>query len=163
MKPELRQFASLKREDFERIPLWMACHGADYDEPWYDDTDEETFRPFSGGQPVEATGGVFLAKAAATLADGSSLTGFVSPDAKHEMGMVQPQLFVGEKRFSFWGGAAGVPQKSRDAFYQMLGKDAASIFPIRFAVAPGLVKESKAISVDGFYRMMGKDRVVVER
>jgi hypothetical protein len=48
VKPELRQFGSLTAEDFERIPVWLACHVADYDEPWYDETDEETFRPWSG-------------------------------------------------------------------------------------------------------------------
>jgi hypothetical protein len=48
LTPILKQFAALTIEDFAQCPVWIACHVADYDEPWYDDTDEETFRPYGG-------------------------------------------------------------------------------------------------------------------
>ena len=48
-KPELKSSGELSQVDFVRHPVWTNCHVADYDEPWYDDTDEETFRPFFGG------------------------------------------------------------------------------------------------------------------
>lgn len=48
-KPELKQFGDLTHEDFDRHPVWIGCHVADYDELWYEDTDEETFRPWTGG------------------------------------------------------------------------------------------------------------------
>ena len=47
-KPELKQFADLTPTDFERHPVWIACHAEDYAEPWFNETDEETFRPWMG-------------------------------------------------------------------------------------------------------------------
>jgi hypothetical protein len=44
-RPELKQFGDLTPADFERHPGWIGCHTADYDGAWYDETDEETFRP----------------------------------------------------------------------------------------------------------------------
>ena len=163
MKPELRQFGTLTAADFERVPVWLACHVADYEEPWYDETDEETFRPWGGELPVEPQGGMYLVKATATLADGSSFPGFVTPADTNELGLLQPQLFAGTAMFSFWGGVMGVPQEQRAAFYKSLGKAAASVFPIRFTVAPGLVKDQAAIQVDGFYRTARGGNAVVER
>jgi hypothetical protein len=46
--PELKQFGDLTVDDFARCPAWISCHVQDYDEPWYDETDEETFRPWTG-------------------------------------------------------------------------------------------------------------------
>jgi hypothetical protein len=43
--PILSQFGDLTSEDFDRDPVWVGCHTVDADEPWIDDTDEETFRP----------------------------------------------------------------------------------------------------------------------
>ena len=42
-KPGLKQFGELVPADFERHPVWIGCHVADYEEPWYEETDEETF------------------------------------------------------------------------------------------------------------------------
>jgi hypothetical protein len=32
-------------DDLITHPVWVSCHSVDYDEPWYDGTNEETFRP----------------------------------------------------------------------------------------------------------------------
>ena len=40
-KPELKQFGELLPADFDRQPVWVGVHTADYDEPWYEETDEE--------------------------------------------------------------------------------------------------------------------------
>jgi hypothetical protein len=42
-KPELKQFGDLSHTDFERHPAWVACHAEDFAEPWFNETDEETF------------------------------------------------------------------------------------------------------------------------
>jgi hypothetical protein len=44
--PELVQFGALTAKHFARRPVWLGVHTVDYGEPWYDGTDEETFRPF---------------------------------------------------------------------------------------------------------------------
>lgn len=46
-RPLLRQFNDLRPQDFEEHSVWVNCHVIDYDEPWYDDTDAETFRTAS--------------------------------------------------------------------------------------------------------------------
>jgi hypothetical protein len=68
----------LTADDFERLPIWLHCHVVDYDEPWYEETDEETFRPWTGPLPV-APESHFLVRADFTAADGSRFVGFLTP------------------------------------------------------------------------------------
>jgi len=152
-KPELKQFGALTREDFERHPVWVGCHTVDYDEPWYDDTDEETFRPWDGDLPAEASEGMLLVRASIELRDGTRHPGFVTPapDAG-ELGTQQPQIFASGKRFGFWGGIVGVPVEQRQALYAALGRTADAVFPLRFAADPGLVIGQASGEVAGFYR-----------
>src|ERR1035438_5255113 len=78
-RPELRQFGDLTREDFDRHAVWIGCHTTDYDETWHEDTDEETFRPWTGKLPADPTEGMLLVKATFELPDGSRHPGFVTP------------------------------------------------------------------------------------
>lgn len=48
----------------------------DYDEPWYDQTNEETFRPWTGSLPVSPAEGMLLVRAVFECADGSRHPGF---------------------------------------------------------------------------------------
>jgi hypothetical protein len=62
-KPELKQFGDLTPADFERHPVWIACHTEDFAEPWFNETDEETFRPWTGPLPVGPSDGMLLVRA----------------------------------------------------------------------------------------------------
>jgi hypothetical protein len=159
--PELKQFGELSPADFDRHPVWVSCHGADDGQPWYDETDEETFRPFTGALPVSQADGMFLVRALFELRDGTGLKGFITP-AFHEadLGVLQPHVFVGERRFRFWGGMFGVPAEERQAFYSALGKDADAVFPLRFDGEPGLATGAAAGGIKGFYR--GSREIQVE-
>ncbi len=138
-KPELKSFGELSQVDFARHPVWINCHVADYDEPWFDDTDEETFRPFFGGLPVDPRSGMFLVAAAATLADGTSLSAFITPSIEEgDVGALQPEVFVGDRMFGFWGGMIGVAESYRIALYGALGKTESEVFPLRVVAVPGL-------------------------
>lgn len=160
--PVLRQFADLVPADFDRHPIWIGCHTADCDEPWYDDTDEETFRPWNGAPAPGPSDGMLLVRANLELADGTSFPGFVTPAFDEgDLGTQQPQIFVGGRRYGFWGGMAGVPSQERQAFYAALGKPLESVFPLRFGVAPGLATGFVSGEVLGFYRLEG-DGVEVE-
>ncbi|HEY7363183.1 MAG TPA: hypothetical protein VIE37_03670 [Methylomirabilota bacterium] len=156
--PELKQFGDLGPSDFERHAVWIGCHTADYDEPWYDETDEETFRPWSGPLPVDPSQGMLLVRATLQLADGTAVPGFVTPafDA-NDLGTQQPQIFVGGRRFAFWGGVVGVPPRERHALYAALGKPPEAVFPLRFAAEPGLATGVATGDVAGFYRLDGED------
>lgn len=161
--PELKQFGDLVPTDFERHPVWIGCHIADYDEPWHDETDEETFRPWAGPLPAGPSDGMLLVRATVQLPDGTVFPGFVTPaDDEGDIGTQQPQIFVGGRRFAFWGGGVGVPLEERQAFYAALGKPLEAVFPLRFTAAPGLTLGIATGEVLGFYRIDG-DEIEVER
>jgi hypothetical protein len=148
-KPELRQFVTLKSDDFDRHPVWVQCHVIDYDEPWHKDTDEETFRPWTGPLPVDPDQAMFLVKASFELADRTRLLGFVTPATTNDLGILQPRLFAPNgKVISFW--VVSVDQH-REAAYKALAKKPAEIFPIRFAAESGLCRGVASGTLEGFY------------
>lgn len=157
-RPELKQLGDISRADFDRHPVWIASHVADYDEAWYDETDEETVRPWTGDLPVSSSNGMFLVRASFKTADGSHYRGFVTPAFEQgDLATMQPEIFVGPKRFSFWGGTIGVDAAERRAFYAAMGKEAVQVFPLRFDVEPHLATGVVAGQVDGFYRLNRPD------
>jgi hypothetical protein len=162
-RPELKQFGDLTPEDFQRYPVWLHCHVADYDEPWYDETDEETFRPWLGRLPADRAVGTLLVRASVVFQDGSHHVGFLTPSADRDLGMMQPQVFVGGHLFSFWGGMPGVPEDVRRSFYAAIGKDPDAIFPLRVVADSGLLEGEWAVEVRGFYRTPDLKQIEVER
>ena len=75
-RPMLGQFADLTATDFETSPVWIACSSVDDDEPWYDDTDEETFRPRLGPLPADPSEGMLLVDAVAAAGAELQRAGF---------------------------------------------------------------------------------------
>jgi hypothetical protein len=152
-KPELKQFGELSPADFQRHPVWIACHTEDFAEPWFNETDEETFRPWTSALPVGPSDGMSLVRATFELHDGSRHDGFLTPASKEgELGTLQPHLFVSGKSFGFWGGMAGVRPDRRTALYEALGKGPEALFPIRFSTDADLATGVAAGQIDGFYR-----------
>jgi hypothetical protein len=153
-KPVLKQFGYLTLADFEKHPVWVSVHGLDDDAPWYDDTDEETFRPWTDKLPVSPEDGMFLVRAKLTLADGRVLHGFVTPQIASEpvdLGTIQPQVFLPSgTRSDFWDGMFKRDPKARKTLYSELGKDPKAIFPIQFAAEKGLAGGHAAGSIPGF-------------
>jgi hypothetical protein len=151
--PILKQAADLVREDFEAHPVWVHCHVMDYDEPWYGETDEETFRPWLGEVPVDPSQAIFLIRAEVVFRDGSRHPGFVSPaEAPDDIGTMQPSVFMGDRWFRFWGGMPGIPTETRQEFYRAAGRTPDSIFPARASAHSSLSKGRSTIIVHGFYR-----------
>jgi hypothetical protein len=152
-KPELKQFGELSPADFQRHPVWIACHTEDFAEPWFNETDEETFRPWTSALPVGPSDGMSLVRATFELHDGSRHDGFLTPASKEgDLGTLQPHLFVSGKSFGFWGGMAGVRPDRRTALYEALGKGPEALFPIRFSTDADLATGVAAGQIDGFYR-----------
>jgi hypothetical protein len=160
-KPELKQFGDLSPADFERHPVWIACHTEDFAEPWFDETDEETFRPWTGTLPVSPSDGMLLVRATFELLGGSHHDGFLTPALEGEIGTLHPHLFVGDQSFGFWDGMFSIRADRRSAFYKALGKGPEAIFPIRFSTDPNLATGVVTGRVDGFYR--GTRNVEIER
>jgi hypothetical protein len=117
------------------------------------ETDEETFPPWTGPLPVGPSDGMLLVRAIFELHDGSHHEGFLTPAFREgEIGALHPHLFVGDKIFGFWGGMFGVTAERRSVFCKALGKGPEAIFPIRFSADPNLATGVVTERVDGFYR-----------
>ena len=161
MQPELKQFGTLTQADFERFPVWANVHSLDYDESWYDQTDEESFRPWSGKLPVDPSLGMFLVRSHISFADGMKLAGFITPAigsgevTENDLSLVQPHLFSeGGTLITFWGGMFGFSDEAKKATYDLLGRSASQIFPIRFRAENGVTKGKQAGEIRGFYRLV---------
>jgi hypothetical protein len=161
--PELKQFADLRESDFQRYPVWIACHTADYGKPWYEQTDEETFRPWTGQLPAALTEGMLLVRAIVELRDGSRYPGFVTPAFEDgDLGTQQPQAFTAGRSFGFWGGICGVPIEERREFYAALQRAPDEVFPLSFSAEPGLATGIVTGRVEGFYQE-AREGIRVER
>ena len=162
-KPLLKQITDLSPEDMEQQPVWIGCTVTDYDEPWYDETDEGTFRPWTGDVPVSPSEGMLLVRATFRLKDGSQLSGFAIPAFKaDDLGTMQPNVFVNGRLFGFWGGIKGISEAKRQAFYSSLGKSADQVFPLEFAADATLTNGICTGKVSGFYKRSKDDSPLVE-
>ena len=154
-KPLLKQFGDLTAADFAAHPIWISVYSADYDEPWYEDSDEETFRPWTGDLPIGPEEGMSLVRATLTLADGRSFTGFLTPgfdDEPIDIAMVQPYLFLPSgPLYGFWDGMFKRAEEDRQTLYTEFGNDPNAIFPIHFAAAPELATGHTSGKIAGFY------------
>ena len=150
----LKQFGELTTDDFVQHPVWVAVHGTDEDEPWYDECDEETFKPWTGALPVSPEEGMLLVQATLTLADGTRVSGFITPQHEDEpvnLGIIQPQIFSNDGRHGFWQGMFQQSPAERAAFYRSFNKTESQIFPITFVATPGLASGQVAGKIEGFY------------
>lgn len=163
-KPILKQFGDLRLADFTKHPVWASVHSFDNDEPWFDDCDDETFRPWKKSLPVAPSQGMFLISANFELADGTTLQGFVTPQEDTEeidLGIIQPQVFLPSgQSCGFWDGMFKRPNELIQAFYDELGKNPKSIFPIQFTADKGLASGIVNGKISGFY-WMPKDKIKV--
>src|SRR5215470_15772790 len=103
--PERVQFRDLRSHHFERHPVWVNCHTVDYDEPWYEDTDEETYRPFLDATVKEPRDAIVLVRADARLADGTLLDAFLTPTVDEDISAKQPHIISADSApRRFWCG-----------------------------------------------------------
>jgi len=162
--PALEQFPDLSPAHFASHPAWVQCHSVDYDAPWYEESDEETFRPWTGPLPVRPDQGIMLVAAEFTLADGTRLLGFVTPaptDAAHDprvLAIQQPQMFMPSgRRESFWDGVVARSAGELTRFYAELARPARQVFPIEFTADAGLATGLTSGTISGFYSINSLD------
>ena len=159
--PILKQFGRLRRIDFKRSPVWVACHTLDHDEPWYEETNEETFRPYFGQLPFDPARAIALVSATFVLADRTTLPGFVTPTqvggrpkailALPQIADQQPHIFVaGGRQLGFWWGMITPPEDFKSRSYASLHRQPDQVFPINFSADPGLAVGVTSGRLDGF-------------
>jgi hypothetical protein len=167
--PLLVQFAALTAAHFEAHHVWASCHSFDYDESWYGQTDEETFRPWTKTLPVDPADGMLLVAARLKLADESVLPGFATPvgsDAVGDqaLGLLQPQVFLPTNLVvGFWLGMFGDPVAASAVLYSALGKRAASVFPLQVLIDQDIWRHRSAFEINGFYTVLDGTTVQVSR
>lgn len=169
-KPHFKQFSELILADFDDHPVWVNCHLVDYDEPWYDEINEETFRPWIGDIPIDPNKATFLVKATFTIADGTVLNGFITPvsnvnkDVTEILGSIQPYIFaLSGKRIHFWFGSIPCSDEGIKNIYYLLEKNSKDIFPIEFVAESGLVKGVTSGTIPGFCYMEENRKVKIIR
>lgn len=79
--PVLKQIEDLSHSDFVLHPVWVGVHNNDIDEPWYDQSNEQTYRPWTGPLPFPGVP-IFFVAATFCLADGSVYPGYFNPASK---------------------------------------------------------------------------------
>jgi hypothetical protein len=163
--PLLKQAYDLTLDDFAEYPVWVQCNHVDYHEPWYEETDEATFRPWAGPLPVKPQEAMFLIRANMILANGSTLTGFLTPQSPEEpsnLGTMQPMVFSESgEQLPFWDGACRRPEDERLSFYATLGLGAKEIFPVSFSGEPGLAVGRVKGTIPGLCCLKNFEEIVV--
>jgi hypothetical protein len=156
-KALIKLFGELTESDFEQYPVWVSCHLIDYNQPWYDETHEEHFRPWFGEIPVNPRHMTFLVKSTLTLADGTIVKGFITPieeipkDVTKALGKIQPQILHSSgKLISFWYGLLRPSEDTISKQYELLGKTSDQVFPIRFEPERELTKGIVTGVIPGF-------------
>ncbi len=166
-KPLLKRFGDLVQDDFKLYPVWVNAHVIDYEKDWYKETDEETFRPWDGSLPIDPAETMFLVKAAFSLADGTQLTGFITPQqgpGEPDLSILQPYLFTPSgELISFWFGLFEPTKEDVGSIYTMLGRKSTQVFPIRFQAEKGTAKGIVKGTISGFCRTGKNGQVIVER
>jgi hypothetical protein len=166
-RPLLKQFGDLTLSDFSQHPVWVNVHVIDYEEDWYNETDEETFRPWDGNLPADPSETMFLVKARLTLADGSEYDGFITPQQESgepDLGTIQPCLFTKSGEIVwFWFGNFQPSQKDINGIYEKLSKNANQVFPIKFKAQDGIATGIVKGIIPGFCRCDKNSNIIVEK
>jgi hypothetical protein len=143
-----KQVYELTLDDLNTFAIWefkSDAHGAE-------GQDEATVRPYTISGLLDPTDRMFVVRAAFTLADGSRMKGYFTPPVRGQegIGTMQPIIVTARGQVRFWCGTSAPDAKRLAHNYDLLGKDANRVFPLRFESEVELVNGPAAGSVPGF-------------
>jgi hypothetical protein len=143
-----KQVYELTLQDLDTFPVWEFRLDAEGKEG----QDESTVRPFTAPGPLDPTDRMFVVRAVFTLADGSRMRGYFTPPRQGDAGLgtLQPIVVTDRGQIRFWCGTAAPDSKRLAHIYEMLGKDAKHVFPVRFESEVELVGGPVQGGVPGF-------------
>ena len=156
-----KQVYELTLDDLERTPVWEFA----LDEEGEEGQDEATVRPFGGPLPLNPADGLFIIRAMFRLADGTSLTGYLTPPAPPDssLSMIHPCIVVPSGHVMFWFGVIPPKADVLRASYAKLGKTAAQVFPASFESDTALVGGPVRGTIEGFSHFRSfKDQTLVQ-
>jgi hypothetical protein len=150
-RPARKQVYELSLDDLSAFPVWEFRLDAD----GVPGQDEATVQPFTAPGPLDPTERMFVVRAIFTLADGTKMTGYLTPPVKGREGIgnLQPIIVTDRGQVRFWCGTAAPDAKRLAQSYALLGKDARRVFPVRFESDVPLRGGPARGSVPGFLVM----------
>jgi hypothetical protein len=125
-----RQVYELTVEDFDQHPVWEYA----LDEEGEEGQDEATVRPYRVAGPVDPAEDMVIVKARFTLADGTTMAGYLTPPGPYSdgLGAIQPQIITQHGQVPFWCGDFKPTDEDTVQNYSRLGRTADKVFPLRF-------------------------------
>ena len=147
--PPRKQVYDLTLADFDAAPVWEFA----LDEEGVAGQDEATVRPYDVSFPVDAAGhGGLIVRAVFTLADGTNLRGYFSPQpvSLTRPGWLQPVIICDAGQVNFWHGIQRPTQNQMMDELAKLGKQVAEVFPLRYRSDVALVGGPVSGMIPGF-------------
>lgn len=143
-----KQVYELTLNDLRRFPVWEFK----LDQEGEGRQDECSVRPYTASGPLDPADRMFVVRAIFTLADGSQMQGYCTPPLRDNasIGILQPIIVTDRGQVRFWCGTAAPDEKRLAHNYELLGKDARRVFPVRFECEVELVGGPINGSVPGF-------------
>jgi len=153
-----KQVYELTVEDFNQHPIWEFA----LDEEGEEGQDEATVRPQPVVEPVDPADGMVVVKASFTLADGTTMAGYVTPPSPYSggLGTIQPQIITQQGQVPFWCGAFKPTSDVLAQNYGRLGRTADKVFPVHFTSEVEVVGGPVTGILKGFlYMEMATDEI----
>jgi hypothetical protein len=153
-----KQVYELTVEDFDQHPVWEYA----LDEEGEEGQDEATVRPHSVAGPVDPADGMVIVKARFTLADGTSMPGYLTPPSPDSggLGTIQPQIITQRGQVPFWCGAFRPTSEVLAQNYDRLERTADRVFPLRFTSEIEIVGGPVVGVLNGFqYMEMATEKI----
>ena len=150
-----KQVFELTVADFERFSVWEFAT----DEVGESGQDEATVRPMASSVPE----GLCVARAKFELADGTVMSGYVTPNAaEDDLADVQPHIITHSGQVGFWFGMMPLEDGDLAEYHRRLGRTVDAIFPIRYSLETHLSDAQCAGIIEGFYAWRNDKTVLVK-
>ena len=146
-----KQVYELTLDDLSTCPVWEFRLDEE-DEEGQDESTVRPFRPYPASGPLDPADRMFVVRAVFTLADGSRMKGYFTPPVRGQegIGTLQPIIVTDRGQVRFWCGTAAPDSKRLAHCYELLGRDAKRVFPVRFESDVELAGGPARGSVPGF-------------
>jgi hypothetical protein len=146
-----KQVYKLAPNDFKTPPVWEFA----LDEEGAEGQDEATVRPYKPRGQLDPSDGMFVVRAVFTLADGTTLEGYLTPPLNDDrrLGTLQPIIVCENDQVNIWRGCSKPTAKEVDDDYRLLGKRKEEVFPLRFESQIDMVGGPISGTAAGFYAM----------
>jgi hypothetical protein len=143
-----KQVYELTPDDLRKFPVWEFRLDVEGEAGG----DESTVRPYMAAGPLDPADRMFVVRAVFIFADNSRMHGYCTPPLRGDasIGTLQPIIVTERGQVRFWCGTAAPDSKRLAHSYELIGKDARHVFPVRFESEVELVGDPVRGSVPGF-------------